>query len=80
MSLWIFGRDSPTRFEWMGVELTRENGVALFIPPQFAHGFISLVDETDVLYHMGDFYRPASASGVRYNDLFSEYVGRVNPQ
>lgn len=63
-------RDSPTRFEWVGAELTRDNGVALFIPAQFAHGFITLSDETDVFYQMGDFYRPTFAAGLRYNDAF----------
>lgn len=61
---------SPTRFEWIGADLTRENGVGLFVPPGFAHGFITLTDETDVFYHMGDFYRPGSASGLKYNDSY----------
>lgn len=63
-------RDSPTRWRWVGVELTPENGRALLVPPSFGHGFLSLVDDTDVFYHMGDFYRPSGARGFRYNDPF----------
>jgi len=59
---------SSTRFEWLSVELTRDNGIALFVPSGFAHGFITLADDTDVFYHMGDFYHSALARGLRYND------------
>lgn len=52
----------------VGAELTRENGRALFIPAGFAHGFLTLADETDVFYHMGDFYTPDRARGFRWND------------
>lgn len=61
-------RDSPTRHEWIGLHLSRENGMAIFVPAGFAHGFITLADETDVYYHMGEFYRSDSASGLRYDD------------
>ena len=43
-------------------------GRALFVPSGFAHGFITLHDESSVLYHMGDFYRPEAARGVRFSD------------
>jgi dTDP-4-dehydrorhamnose 3,5-epimerase len=59
---------SPTRFDWIGVELTSENASGLYIPEGFAHGFITLVDATEVFYHMSDFHRPEGARGVRWND------------
>lgn len=59
---------SPTRFEWIGAELTAQNGRALFVPEGFAHGFITLAAETDVFYQMGAFYRPEGARGLRWND------------
>ena len=62
--------ESRTRFQWIGVELTAENGRALFIPPGFAHGFITLVDHTDGFYQMGYFYSPGGARGLRYDDPF----------
>jgi dTDP-4-dehydrorhamnose 3,5-epimerase len=60
--------DSPTRHEWVGVELSAGGGVALYVPPGFAHGFITLTDETEVFYQMGEFYVPEAARGFRWND------------
>jgi dTDP-4-dehydrorhamnose 3,5-epimerase len=60
--------ESTTRFQWTGVELSAETGRALFVPSGFAHGFLTLADETDVFYHMGDFYRPEGSRGFRWND------------
>jgi dTDP-4-dehydrorhamnose 3,5-epimerase len=63
---------SATRFAWTGVELSSETGRALFVPAGFAHGFLTLSDDSDVFYHMGDCYRPGAARGFRWNDpLFS---------
>jgi dTDP-4-dehydrorhamnose 3,5-epimerase len=59
---------SPTRLEWVGVELTAESGRALFVPEGFAHGFITLSDDTNVTYQMGEFYQPDAARGIRWND------------
>jgi dTDP-4-dehydrorhamnose 3,5-epimerase len=59
---------SATRLQWIAAELTAEAGQALFIPPGFAHGFITLADNTDVFYHMGDFFKPGAACGARWND------------
>jgi dTDP-4-dehydrorhamnose 3,5-epimerase len=59
---------SPTRFEWIGVELSAENARALFVPKGFAHGFVTLANATDVFYHMSEFFRPEGARGFRWND------------
>jgi len=59
---------SPTYLQHFGLELTRENMKALFVPSGFAHGFLTLEDETDVVYMMGEFYSPECACGLRYND------------
>lgn len=61
-------RDSPTFRRWHGVELTAENRRALFVPAGCAHGFLTLEDDVEVLYQMGEFYHPESARGVRWND------------
>jgi dTDP-4-dehydrorhamnose 3,5-epimerase len=60
--------DSPTRFRHLGVDLTAGNRLALFVPAGFAHGFVTLVDATDVYYHMGAAYHPGSARGIRWDD------------
>jgi len=61
-------RDSPTYRDWHGVELSFENGMALYIPEGFAHGFQTLTDDCEVLYQMGRRYVPAAARGVRWDD------------
>ena len=60
--------ESPTYLSHMGVELIAENRRALYIPDRFAHGFQTLMDETEVIYQMGDFYAPEYAAGCRYDD------------
>ena len=62
--------ESPTRFRWASFELSDESGRALFIPPGFGHGFLTLTDAVDVFYHMGDTYRPGSARGFRFDDPY----------
>jgi len=53
---------------WHSVQLTAGNGLALFIPAGFAHGFQTLTDDTDVFYQMAHRYHPGSAAGVRWDD------------
>jgi dTDP-4-dehydrorhamnose 3,5-epimerase len=53
---------------WVGVELTAENRRAVFIPPGFAHGFITLSDESEVYYMISVPHAPAFAQGFRWND------------
>jgi len=60
--------DSPGYTEWLGVELDAERGNALNVPKGFAHGFQTLVDETDVLYMISNPYVPEAAAGVRWDD------------
>lgn len=60
--------EAPTYLSHISVELTAENRLALYIPDRFAHGFQTLIDETEVTYQMGDFYAPEYASGYRYDD------------
>lgn len=61
-------KNSPTARQWHSAELTAENRRAFYIPAGFAHGFQTLVDDTEVLYQMSEFYHPESARGVRWDD------------
>lgn len=61
-------RDSATYCRWFGIELSEENCTMLYLPADFAHGFITLRDNSEVLYLMSEFYRPGSGSGCRWND------------
>ncbi len=60
--------ESPTYLQWLGVELTPENGRQLYVPTGFAQGYQTLVDETEMAYQMSHEYTPAAASGVRWDD------------
>ena len=59
---------SPTQRRWFGTELTADNRRAIFIPKGFAHGFITLRDDTEVLYMISVPYAPGSERGVRWDD------------
>lgn len=59
---------SPTYLQWTGVTLSAENHLMLYVPKGFAHGFQTLADNTEVFYQMSDFYAPAYARGLRWND------------
>ena len=61
-------RGSKTYCGWFGVRLTDSNHKALFVPPGCAHGFLTLSEESDVSYLMGEVYIAELARGVRWND------------
>lgn len=61
-------RDSPTFRQWVSVELSATNRLMLYVPEDFAHGFQTLVDNTEVSYQMSEIYAPHYARGVRWND------------
>jgi dTDP-4-dehydrorhamnose 3,5-epimerase len=60
--------ESPAFKRWIGVELSADNGRALFVPKGFAHGFITLTDHSTVSYLMSEFYAPGFDAGLRYDD------------
>jgi len=60
--------DSPTRLQWIGVDLTADNHRALYVPELFAHGFLTLADDTFVTYQVSQAYTPGTERGLRYDD------------
>jgi dTDP-4-dehydrorhamnose 3,5-epimerase len=60
--------DSSTYMQWIGVELTEQNYRMLYVPEGFAHGFITLEDETEVTYQVSEFYTPGAEKGIRWDD------------
>ncbi|MDA8087465.1 MAG: dTDP-4-dehydrorhamnose 3,5-epimerase [Nitrospiraceae bacterium] len=64
--------DSPTYQQWMSVELTQKNRRLLYVPEGFAHGFMTLRDNTEVFYQMTRFYMPEYSRGIRWNDPLFE--------
>ena len=62
--------DSPTFRQHVTVKLSAENRKLLYVPENFAHGFLTLEDNTEVFYQMSEFYSQESARGFRWNDPF----------
>ena len=62
--------DSPTFGQWVGYELSAENGRAVYVPRGFGHGFITLMDATEVSYQISVPFAPDAARGIRWDDPF----------
>jgi dTDP-4-dehydrorhamnose 3,5-epimerase len=60
--------DSASFCRWTGAELSHTSRNALFIPIGCAHGFLTLDDDSEVYYMMGEVFAPELAAGVRWND------------
>lgn len=60
--------DSPTYRKSWAVELTAGNRKMCYVPKGFAHGFITLADDTEVLYLLSEFHTPQDERGLRYDD------------
>jgi dTDP-4-dehydrorhamnose 3,5-epimerase len=60
--------ESATFRRWITLELTAENRRLAYIPRGFAHGFMTLTDDTEVSYLVSAFYKPEAEGGVRWND------------
>jgi len=61
-------KDSPTFKKWFGVELTADNRRSLYVPKGCAHGVLTLTNDAEVLYLIGDPYVPDAATGARWDD------------
>ncbi len=61
-------RDSPTFRQHVAARLDAEAGDALYVPPGFAHGFQTLMDDSDVFYLMGAEFVAGAGDGVRWDD------------
>ena len=59
---------SPSHLRWQGFDLSAEGGEMLYVPAGFAHGFITLADNTEVTYQVSHPYTPAAEGGLRWSD------------
>ena len=61
-------KSSPTFGKWVGTELSEENHRQLWVPPGFAHGFLTLSESAEFLYKTTDYYSPAFERTIAWND------------
>ena len=61
-------KGSPTYGQWYGLELSFENGKQLLVPEGFAHGFVTLGPETEIVYKCSDVYAPETEGAVFWDD------------
>lgn len=61
-------KGSPSYGKWVGYELSAENGAQLYIPAGFAHGFVTLAPESEIVYKCSDYYAPESEGSLRWDD------------
>lgn len=59
---------SPTWAQWVGFELSADNGAQLYVPAGFAHGFVTLLPNSEIVYKCTDYYAPETEGALRWND------------
>jgi dTDP-4-dehydrorhamnose 3,5-epimerase len=63
-------KNSATYGQWFGAELNQDNRTMMYVPQGFAHGFMSLTDDSEILYLVSSFYNQKSEGTLRWNDPF----------
>lgn len=61
-------KNSPTFLQWAGVELSAQNRKMLYIPEGFAHGFQTLQNDCELIYHHSQFYAPGAEGGIKFDE------------
>ena len=61
-------RGSPTYGQWVGYELSADNGHQLYVPIGFAHGFMTLETDSEIVYKCSDYYAPRTEGALRWDD------------
>ena len=72
-------RGSPTYGKWEGYELTAENGHQLYVPVGFAHGFVTLEPDSEIVYKCTDYYAPETEGAVRWDSCGIDWPLSVDP-
>ena len=70
---------SPTYGQWEGYKLTAENGHQLYVPVGFAHGFVTLEPDSEIVYKCTDYYAPETEGAVRWDSCSIKWPLSVDP-
>ena len=70
---------SPTYGQWQGYELTAKNGHQLYVPVGFAHGFVTLEPDSEIVYKCTDYYAPETDGAVRWDSCGIDWPLSVGP-
>ncbi|MEM6891319.1 MAG: dTDP-4-dehydrorhamnose 3,5-epimerase [Pseudomonadota bacterium] len=73
-------RGSPTYGQSFGIELSFENGRQLYVPEGFLHGFVTLVDDTEIIYKCSDYYTPEADGSVHWLSCGIDWPDIRDPQ
>jgi len=71
--------DSQTFLKWISVELNSQVPLSLYVPAGCANGYLTLKDDTVILYYMSEFYSQSAYRGFRYNDRLFNFVWPAEP-
>lgn len=72
--------DSPTYCRWISAEISEENRLSIIVPKGCANAFLTLKDNTWMLYLHSGFYKPGYEGGVRYNDPYFNFRWPAEPR
>ena len=72
--------ESKTYLKWQSFELTEENRLSLYVPIGCANAYLTLQDNTWILYYHSEFYAPGGEGGIRYNDPLFKFRWPYEPK
>ena len=73
-------KKSSTYLKWYGIKLSKKNNKSLYVPKNFAHGYITLENETDIFYQSSNNYSPEYEAGISWNDPKIEIKWPIKPK
>jgi len=73
-------KNSKTYGKWVSVVLSEKNNKMFLIPKGFAHGFMTLENNCEIMYFVSNYYKKIKESGIRYNDPFFNIKWPTNPK
>ena len=73
-------KNSPSFLNWYGIKLSEKNSMSLYVPKNFAHGYLTLEDNTEIFYQSSTRYHPKSEAGIHWNDPKIGIVWSITPK